>query len=166
LTLTCCGTNEQTALECQPTNNILVLTHSISFFHHTHFRFLAPLENKFPLMFLLESFTPFSPTWEKATESTNCWLVSVLPLLPVSLLACLVNQKIRCDFDGNLQKGRCRRPHVCRRGQRHSCSCRDKRILSRYRCSYCPYVGMIITSQLVIYDIVKQKLGLAATGSH
>jgi solute carrier family 25 phosphate transporter 3 len=28
------------------------------------------------------------------------------------------------------------------------------------------HVGMIITSQLVIYDIVKQMLGLAATGSH
>ena len=28
------------------------------------------------------------------------------------------------------------------------------------------HVGMIITSQLVIYDIVKQMLGLPATGSH
>lgn len=28
------------------------------------------------------------------------------------------------------------------------------------------HVGMIITSQLVIYDIVKQLLGLPATGSH
>lgn len=28
------------------------------------------------------------------------------------------------------------------------------------------HVGMIITSQLVIYDIVKQALGLPATGSH
>lgn len=28
------------------------------------------------------------------------------------------------------------------------------------------HVGMIITSQLVIYDVVKQALGLAATGSH
>lgn len=28
------------------------------------------------------------------------------------------------------------------------------------------HVGMIITSQLVVYDIVKQLLGLPATGSH
>lgn len=28
------------------------------------------------------------------------------------------------------------------------------------------HVGLIITSQLVIYDIVKQLLGLPATGSH
>ena len=28
------------------------------------------------------------------------------------------------------------------------------------------HVGMIITSQLVIYDLVKQLLGLPATGSH
>lgn len=28
------------------------------------------------------------------------------------------------------------------------------------------HVGVIITSQLVIYDIVKQALGLPATGSH
>lgn len=28
------------------------------------------------------------------------------------------------------------------------------------------HVGMIITSQLVIYDLVKQALGLPATGSH
>lgn len=28
------------------------------------------------------------------------------------------------------------------------------------------HVGLIITSQLVIYDIVKQSLGLPATGSH
>ena len=28
------------------------------------------------------------------------------------------------------------------------------------------HVGMIITTQLVIYDIVKQMLGLPATGSH
>lgn len=28
------------------------------------------------------------------------------------------------------------------------------------------HVGVIITSQLVIYDIVKQLLGLPATGSH
>jgi solute carrier family 25 phosphate transporter 3 len=28
------------------------------------------------------------------------------------------------------------------------------------------HVGMIITSQLVIYDIVKQMQGLATTGSH
>lgn len=28
------------------------------------------------------------------------------------------------------------------------------------------HVGMIITSQLVIYDIVKQALGLPATGKH
>jgi solute carrier family 25 phosphate transporter 3 len=28
------------------------------------------------------------------------------------------------------------------------------------------HVGMIITSQMVIYDIVKQMLGLATTGSH
>lgn len=28
------------------------------------------------------------------------------------------------------------------------------------------HVGMIITSQLVVYDLVKQLLGLPATGSH
>jgi solute carrier family 25 phosphate transporter 3 len=28
------------------------------------------------------------------------------------------------------------------------------------------HVGMIITSQLVVYDIVKQLLGLPATGAH
>ena len=28
------------------------------------------------------------------------------------------------------------------------------------------HVGLIITSQLVIYDVVKQLLGLPATGSH
>lgn len=28
------------------------------------------------------------------------------------------------------------------------------------------HVGMIITSQLVVYDVVKQMLGLPATGSH
>jgi solute carrier family 25 (mitochondrial phosphate transporter), member 3 len=28
------------------------------------------------------------------------------------------------------------------------------------------HVGLIITSQLVIYDLVKQLLGLPATGSH
>merc|ERR1712194_571670 len=28
------------------------------------------------------------------------------------------------------------------------------------------HVGMIITSQLVIYDLIKQGLGLPATGSH
>ena len=28
------------------------------------------------------------------------------------------------------------------------------------------HVGLIITSQLVVYDIVKQMLGLPATGSH
>ena len=28
------------------------------------------------------------------------------------------------------------------------------------------HVGMIITSQLIVYDLVKQMLGLPATGSH
>ena len=33
-------------------------------------------------------------------------------------------------------------------------------------CARIVHVGLIITSQLVIYDLVKQALGLPATGSH
>jgi solute carrier family 25 phosphate transporter 3 len=96
-------------------------------------------------------------------EVVNKWVVSVSAAMCASLVACLLSQPgdmiLTETYKGSVP-GRfgvvLRNIHE-RGGVGEFFRGTGARIV---------HVGMIITSQLVIYDIVKQSLGLPATGSH
>ena len=96
-------------------------------------------------------------------EVVNKWLVSVSAAFCASIVACLFSQPgdmiltetYKGDDAGSF--GQVLQKIHQRGGLGEFFRGTQARIV---------HVGMIITSQLVIYDIVKQLLGLPATGSH
>eukprot|EP00934_Nitzschia_sp_Nitz4_P004271 Nitzschia sp. Nitz4//scaffold23_size168460//66083//67379//NITZ4_002215-RA/size168460-processed-gene-0.255-mRNA-1//-1//CDS//3329543623//4261//frame0 len=96
-------------------------------------------------------------------EVVNKWLVSVSAAFCASLAACMLSQPgdmiLTETYKGSEPKsfGSVLATIYQRGGLPEFFRGTGARIV---------HVGMIITSQLVIYDIVKQLLGLPATGSH
>jgi solute carrier family 25 phosphate transporter 3 len=97
------------------------------------------------------------------TAVVNKWLVSILSAFCASLVACLCSQPGDMILTGTYQTNppqsfsNVLRTIYGRGGLSEFFRGTQARIV---------HVGMIITSQLVVYDIVKQLLGLPATGSH
>ncbi|KAL7543842.1 hypothetical protein ACHAWF_007464 [Thalassiosira exigua] len=105
------------------------------------------------------------------------WMVSVLSAMVASVMACLFSQPgdviltetYKGGDEGGGEKasrslGEVSTAIYARRGDRGAV-----RALSGFFTGLQArfvHVGLIITSQLVIYDLVKQLLGLPATGSH
>jgi solute carrier family 25 phosphate transporter 3 len=96
-------------------------------------------------------------------EHVNKWLVSILSAFCASIVACLCSQPgdmiLTETYKGKTPGSF---PNVVaaiyqRGGIAEFFRGTQARIV---------HVGMIITSQLVVYDLVKQMLGLPATGSH
>lgn len=99
----------------------------------------------------------------KIMETVNKWIVSVSAAFCASLVACIFSQPgdmILTETYKGSEPGSF--------GTVLSSIYRRGGIPEFFRGTGARiiHVGMIITSQLVIYDIVKQLLGLPATGSH
>lgn len=114
------------------------------------------------------------------------WVVSVIAAMIASVMACLLSQPgdviLTETYKGANEKGTTQNNNnksseVKSRGlaevsgsiyARHGDGGIIKGISGFYTGLYARlvHVGMIITSQLIIYDLVKQLLGLPATGSH
>ena len=107
------------------------------------------------------------------------WMVSVLAAMVASVMACLMSQPgdviLTETYKGDDHDGK--KKQSASQGEREIKSLREisTSIYSRRNSlsgfftglqARFVHVGMIITSQLVIYDIIKQLLGLPATGSH
>lgn len=96
-------------------------------------------------------------------EVVNKWLVSVSAAFCASLVACIFSQPgdmiLTETYKGSEPGSFGKVLHTLygRGGLMEFFTGTGARIV---------HVGMIITSQLVIYDIVKQMMGLPATGSH
>jgi solute carrier family 25 phosphate transporter 3 len=96
--------------------------------------------------------------------TVNKWLVSVSAAFIASLFACMFSQPGDMILTETYKKGEEGRPFsqvvdaIYQRGGISE--------FFRGTGARIVHVGMIITSQLVIYDFVKQLLGLPATGSH
>lgn len=99
------------------------------------------------------------------------WVVSVLSAMVASIMACLLSQPgdviLTETYKGSEKKQNIREVSAgvyARHG--------DKGVIKGFSGFFTGtqarilHVGLIITSQLVIYDLVKQMLGLPATGSH
>lgn len=116
------------------------------------------------------------------------WAVSVLSAMVASIMACLLSQPgdviltetykggEDADVDKS-KKGASSQPEKQERSLATVCTAiynrnSDQGTMSALTGFFTGlqarfvHVGMIITSQLVIYDLVKQLLGLPATGSH
>jgi solute carrier family 25 (mitochondrial phosphate transporter), member 3 len=97
------------------------------------------------------------------TEVVNKWLVSILSAFCASIVACLCSQPGDMILTETYLGGKpgaflvVIRDIYARGGLAEFFRGTVARIV---------HVGMIITSQLVVYDLVKQLLGLPATGSH
>lgn len=97
-------------------------------------------------------------------ESVNRWIVSVSAAFCASIVACLLSQPgdmiltETYKTKGQIQPFGVVLQSLYQRGGIPE--------FFRGTSARIVHVGMIITSQLVIYDIVKQLLGLPATGSH
>lgn len=113
------------------------------------------------------------------------WTVSVIAAMIASVMACLLSQPgdviLTETYKGADEKGVKSKPQSSEvpksRGLaevsaaiygRHSSEGLIQGLSGFYTGIYARlvHVGMIITSQLIIYDLVKQLLGLPATGSH
>ena len=111
------------------------------------------------------------------------WTVSVLSAMVASVMACLLSQPGDVILTETYKGGEDDDKQCSIKGQRECQSITEisSTIYNRqgekgFLCGVSGFftglqarfvhVGMIITSQLVIYDIVKQLLGLPATGSH
>lgn len=95
-------------------------------------------------------------------EVVNKWLVSIASAFCASIVACLLSQPgdmiLTETYKGKAENfGQVLKTINGRGGVGEFFRGTQARIV---------HVGLIITSQLVIYDIVKQMLGLPATGSH
>lgn len=96
-------------------------------------------------------------------ETVNKWLVSVSAAFCASIVACLFSQPgdmiLTETYQGEKPGsfGKVLSAIYQRGGPMEFFRGTGARIV---------HVGVIITSQLVVYDIVKQLLGLPATGSH
>ena len=96
-------------------------------------------------------------------EVVNKWLVSVSAAFCASLVACILSQPgdmILTETYKGSEAGSFRKVLAALYGRGGLAE------FFRGTGARIVHVGMIITSQLVIYDIVKQLLGLPATGSH
>lgn len=99
-------------------------------------------------------------------DSVNKWVVSVTAALCASIVACLCSQPGDMILTETYKQGGGKQPGgfgsvvqtVYRRGGPGE--------FFRGTQARIVHVGLIITSQLVVYDVVKQMLGLPATGSH
>jgi len=101
------------------------------------------------------------------TASTTKWMVSVMAAFIASLFACIFSQPGDMILTETYRKG----PKGSK--QLSFFQVVDKinssgGLANFFTGTYARivHVGLIITSQLVVYDIVKQLLGLPATGSH
>jgi solute carrier family 25 (mitochondrial phosphate transporter), member 3 len=96
-------------------------------------------------------------------KDTNKWTISILAAACASVVACLLSQPGDMILTETYQTAKPGKfPTVVstiskRGGTSEFFRGTQARIV---------HVGLIITSQLVVYDIVKQMLGLPATGSH
>ena len=101
-------------------------------------------------------------------ENEMKWVVSVMAALLASIIACIFSQP------GDMILTETYRPLGEDKQQSRSVGAIIQRIYKQGglagfftgTSARILHVGLIITSQLVIYDIVKQMLGLPATGSH
>jgi solute carrier family 25 phosphate transporter 3 len=112
------------------------------------------------------------------------WAVSVIAAMIASVMACLLSQPgdviltetyKGADEKGSKSKGNSSKAKSRSLAEvsssiygRHSDEGLIQGLSGFYTGLYARlvHVGMIITSQLIIYDLVKQLLGLPATGSH
>lgn len=111
-------------------------------------------------------FNSASETMTWLTEGSTKWIVSVVAAFFASIIACIFSQPgdMILTATYNTKKGEAAKsfPDIIKNlyqagGLPNFFTGTGARIV---------HVGLIITSQLVIYDIVKQMLGLPATGSH
>ena len=96
-------------------------------------------------------------------EVVNKWMVSVISAFCASIVACLCSQPGDMILTETYKEGRPGKfttvmDTIYKRGGLGE--------FFRGTQARIVHVGMIITSQLVVYDLVKQLLGLPATGSH
>mmetsp|Transcript_56787 Transcript_56787/g.138196 ORF Transcript_56787/g.138196 Transcript_56787/m.138196 type:complete len:379 (-) Transcript_56787:35-1171(-) len=97
------------------------------------------------------------------TGSPNKWVVSIGSAACASLVACLLSQPgdmvLTETYKSGDKPGKITKvvSDIASQGPGEFFRGTQARIV---------HVGLIITSQLVVYDIVKQMLGLPATGSH
>lgn len=118
---------------------------------------------------LKESLSALSPTQSK-------WIVSLLSAFCASIAACLCSQPGDMILTETYNSGK---PGSAGRKKKKSSTPGNfgKVVSDIYGRGGVPeffrgtqarlvHVGMIITSQLMVYDLVKQMLGLPATGSH
>lgn len=112
------------------------------------------------------------------------WVVSIIAAMIASVMACLLSQPGDViltetykggDKKSTKNKSKTTESKSCSLTEvsasiyaRHSDEGFIQGLSSFYTGLYARlvHVGMIITSQLIIYDLVKQLLGLPATGSH
>ncbi|KAG7337774.1 mitochondrial carrier protein [Nitzschia inconspicua] len=93
------------------------------------------------------------------------WLVSIVAAFCASMVACLCSQPGDMILTETYQGGG-DRPGAFGRVVRTIYQRGGPAEFFRGTSARMVHVGMIITSQLVVYDLVKQLLGLPATGSH
>jgi solute carrier family 25 (mitochondrial phosphate transporter), member 3 len=111
------------------------------------------------------------------TESQVKWAVSISAAFMASIVACIFSQPGDMILTETYKKGSV----VVAKGSSSSAVSKERSFGDVIRSLYAVngiatfftgtgarivHVGLIITSQLVIYDVVKQLLGLPATGSH
>jgi solute carrier family 25 (mitochondrial phosphate transporter), member 3 len=129
---------------------------------------------------ILYSFLHTIPV-DTISESQAKWVVSILSAAMASLIACIFSQPGDMILTETYKKPMVATSTGRRRGSVTTASVGRSSFLDVIRTIYgrdglssfftgtgarIVHVGLIITSQLVIYDIVKQLLGLPATGSH
>jgi solute carrier family 25 (mitochondrial phosphate transporter), member 3 len=96
-------------------------------------------------------------------EVVNKWLVSILSAFCASIVACLCSQPGDMILTETYKGGKPGAFHVVIRDIYARGGLNE---FFRGTVARIVHVGLIITSQLVVYDLVKQLLGLPATGSH
>ena len=109
------------------------------------------------------------------------WIVSVLAAMVASVMACLMSQPGDVILTETYEGGGHGHGHGGAAANRKSIEVKAKGLREVSSAIYSRgqlfgfftglqarfvHVGLIITSQLVIYDLVKQLLGLPASGSH
>jgi solute carrier family 25 phosphate transporter 3 len=117
--------------------------------------------------FLYAFFQSLAETTTWLTDGSIKWVVSITAAFCASIIACLFSQP------GDMILTETYRPKNKNAAQKSFTQVVDTIYKSGGVANFFTgtsarivHVGVIITSQLVIYDIVKQALGLPATGSH
>jgi len=118
---------------------------------------------------------------KKLSPEVAKWVVSVLSAMVASVVACLMSQPGDVILTETYKGGKDDGENQSSKSKESSSQ--QMRSLGKISCTIYSregsvsgfftglqarfvHVGMIITSQLVIYDLIKQGLGLPATGSH